>query len=72
MNQLAGMVYQAMGPVLGAVAAVFVIIIGHAFNFALSLLGSTVHSARLHFVEAFKSFFEGGGVPYKPFRIEKG
>lgn len=72
MNQLAGMVYHAMGPVLGAVAAVFVIIIGHAFNFALSLLGSTVHSARLHFVEAFKSFFEGGGVPYKPFRIEKG
>ncbi len=72
MNQLAGMVHSAAGPYLGGVLAVLVILIGHAFNFALALLGSTVHSARLHFVEAFKSFFEGGGVPYRPFRIEKG
>jgi len=72
MNQLAGMVYDVAGPYVGGVLAILVILIGHLFNFALGLLGSTVHSARLHFVEAFKSFFEGGGVPYKPFRIEKG
>jgi V/A-type H+-transporting ATPase subunit I len=72
MNQLAGMALAAAGPVLGVVPALFILVTGHTFNLALSLLGSTVHSARLHFVEAFKSFFEGGGVAYKPFKIERG
>lgn len=72
MNQLAGMVYGVAGPVLGIPLALIVLILGHTFNLALGILGSTVHSARLHFVEAFKSFFEGGGVEYKPFKIERG
>ncbi|HQI81471.1 MAG TPA: hypothetical protein PLR71_07910 [Deltaproteobacteria bacterium] len=72
MNQLAGMALKAAGPVLGIVPALCILLAGHTFNLALSLLGSTVHSARLHFVEAFKSFFEGGGVAYKPFKIERG
>jgi V/A-type H+-transporting ATPase subunit I len=72
MNQLALMVFQAAGPVIGGVIGFLIIIVGHTFNLLLSILGSTVHSARLHFVEAFKIFFEGGGLPYKPFRIEKG
>ncbi len=72
MNQLAGMVLSGAGPILGVPLALIVIIIGHTFNMALSILGSTIHSARLHFVEAFKSFFEGGGVEYKPFKIERG
>ena len=38
----------------------------------LSILGSTVHSARLNFVEAFKNFFQGGGTDYKPFKLERG
>jgi V/A-type H+-transporting ATPase subunit I len=72
MNQLAGMVLAGAGPVLGIPLAVIIMILGHTFNLALGILGSTVHSARLHFVEAFKSFFEGGGVEYKPFKIERG
>jgi V/A-type H+-transporting ATPase subunit I len=72
MNQLGGMVMSAGGKYAGPVLAVMVIIIGHIFNLALSILGSTVHSARLHFVEAFKSFFQGGGIEYKPFKIERG
>ena len=72
MNQLALMVLNAAGPVVGIPLAVIVMILGHTFNLALSILGSTVHSARLHFVEAFKSFFEGGGTEYKPFKIERG
>jgi len=72
MNQLAGMVYDAAGPVIGAVLAVLLLILGHTFNLALSILGSTVHSARLHFVEAFRSFFRGGGIQYKPFKVERG
>jgi len=72
MNQLAVMVFHAAGPVIGGVIGFLIIIAGHTFNLLLSILGSTVHSARLHFVEAFKIFFEGGGIEYKPFRIEKG
>lgn len=72
MNDLAGMVHRAAGPVVGAVLGFFVLILGHSFNLALSVLGSTVHSARLHFVEAFKSFFRGGGIEYKPFKVERG
>ena len=72
MNQLAGMVVAAAGPYLGTALGIMVILLGHTFNLLLGILGSTVHSARLHFVEAFKSFFEGGGTDYKPFRIERG
>ncbi|MBN2320727.1 MAG: hypothetical protein JXR49_16725, partial [Acidobacteria bacterium] len=72
MNLLAGMVYSGAGPIIGGIFAVLILIVGHGFNFALSLLGSTVHSARLHFVETFPSFYEGGGVEYKPFKIERG
>jgi len=72
MNQLANMALTGAGPILGVPLALLIVVLGHTFNLALSLLGSTVHSARLHFVEAFKSFFEGGGVEYKPFKIERG
>lgn len=71
MNMLASMVFHAAGPVIGGIIGFIIIIGGHTFNLLLSILGSTVHSARLHFVEAFKIFFEGGGVQYKPFRVEK-
>jgi V/A-type H+-transporting ATPase subunit I len=72
MNQLAMMALHGAGSVIGLPAAIFIMILGHSFNLALGILGSTVHSARLHFVEAFKNFFEGGGVEYKPFKIERG
>lgn len=73
MNQLANMALAGIGPIVGIPVAIIIIVVGHTFNLALSLLGSTVHSARLHFVEAFKSFFEGGGIEYKPFKkIERG
>jgi V/A-type H+-transporting ATPase subunit I len=72
MNQLAVMVVGAAGPVIGLPLAVIIIILGHTFNVTLGILSSTIHSARLHFVETFKSFFEGGGIEYKPFKIERG
>jgi V/A-type H+-transporting ATPase subunit I len=72
MNDLAGMVHQAGGTIVGPILAVLVLVLGHTFNLLLSILGSTVHSARLHFVEAFKSFFQGGGIEYKPFKVERG
>jgi V/A-type H+-transporting ATPase subunit I len=71
-NQLAGMAMDAAGAIVGSVIAVVILVGGHIFNLLLGMLGSTVHSARLHFVEAFKSFFSGGGIEYKPLKIERG
>ena len=72
MNQLARMTYDAMGPIFGLFFGFLLLVFGHAFNLVLSVLGSTIHSARLHFVEAFKSFFQPGGIEYKPFKVERG
>lgn len=72
MNQLAAMVVGATGPVIGLPLALLIIILGHSFNLTLGILSGTIHSARLHFVEAFKNFFTGGGIEYKPFKIEGG
>jgi V/A-type H+-transporting ATPase subunit I len=72
MNQLAAMVLGAAGPVIGLPLALIIIVLGHSFNLTLGILSGTIHSARLHFVETFKNFFTGGGVEYKPFKIEGG
>ncbi len=44
-----------------------ILIIGHAINLVLGLLGSFLHSLRLEYVEFFTKFFKGGAEPYKPF-----
>ena len=46
---------------------VLILIIGHIINIMLGLLGSFLHSLRLHYVEFFTKFFHGGAEKYKPF-----
>ena len=53
--------------VLGTIAAVVVLVLGHAFNFAMAVIGSVVHPARLQLLEFLDTFFEGGGRPFAPF-----
>ena len=50
----------------GYVAAVVVLILGHAFNLAVNVLGAFVHSARLQYLEFFNKFFTGGGASSAP------
>jgi V/A-type H+-transporting ATPase subunit I len=52
-------------PALGIAAAVTL----HAVNFAMGLFSPTVQALRLHYVEFFDKFFEGGGKPYEPFAL---
>ncbi len=39
----------------------------HAVNFSLGLLSPLIASLRLHYVEFFEKFYEGGGRRYQPF-----
>jgi V/A-type H+-transporting ATPase subunit I len=53
--------------VLGAIAFIIIVLAAHVFNFLVSALGAFVHSIRLQYVEFFGKFYEGGGIPFKPF-----
>ena len=56
-------------PIIGIIIAVLVFIIGHLFNMVISGMGAFIHSTRLQYVEFFTKFYEGGGTPFKPFKI---
>lgn len=57
------------GLIGGFIGMLVVLIAGHAINIFMSGLGSMVHPLRLTFVEFYKNAgFEGGGLPYNPFR----
>jgi V/A-type H+-transporting ATPase subunit I len=70
-----GSVINAMGSLLGfnvvgIIVLIIVFIVGHVFNIAINALGAFVHASRLQYVEFFGKFYEGGGQPYEPFKIE--
>ncbi len=48
-----------------------ILVIGHGFNLFLSMLGAYVHTSRLIYVEFFSKFYEGGGKPFKDFKIKE-
>ncbi len=60
-----------MIPWLGVPIAIVVFIVGHLFNVAMNGLGAFIHTTRLHFLEFFTKFYEGGGKTYKPFLAER-
>jgi len=66
MNILAGMVVELPWGI-GILAAAAILVVGHAFNIAINILGAFVHSARLQFVEFFSKFYSAGGNVYSPF-----
>jgi V/A-type H+-transporting ATPase subunit I len=55
--------------VLGPIVMVLILLIGHALNIFMNVLGAVVHPMRLTFVEFFKNAgYTGGGKAYQPFK----
>jgi V/A-type H+-transporting ATPase subunit I len=52
-----------------AAIGVTVAVLLHAINFAMGLFGPTIQALRLHYVEFFDKFYEGGGKPYAPLTL---
>jgi len=59
-NELAG----SFGVVI---VGIIIALLIHALNLALGAFSPTIHSLRLHYVEFFRKFYEGGGRPFEPF-----
>ncbi len=57
------------GSFIGNIFMLVFLLFGHTFNIAINVLGAYVHSSRLQYVEFFGKFFDGDGMPYKPFRV---
>ncbi|MDL2237519.1 V-type ATP synthase subunit I [Christensenellaceae bacterium OttesenSCG-928-K19] len=55
---------------VGIIFFVVVFILGHIVNFALNALGAYVHTMRLQYVEYYAKFYEGGGEPFRPFKMD--
>ena len=55
--------------VVGVIAFAVIFVAGHAMNLAINMLGAYVHCNRLHYVEFFKQFYEGGGKLFTPFAV---
>ncbi len=67
-NMLATIIVDTFcgGAWFGWIIAVPVLIIGHAFNLAINLLGAYVHDSRLQYIEFFGRFYDGSGHAFKP------
>lgn len=73
-----GLATGVIGMVFNTIAAMFfdkvmlipfgiiVLLIGHTFNIAINVLGAYVHTCRLHYIEFFSRFYEGGGKLFRP------
>lgn len=55
--------------IVGAVMLVIIFLLGHTLNLLINLLGAYVHTNRLHYVEFFQKFYEGGGKKFTPFGL---
>lgn len=65
---LARVANDLVGIVGNVIVGMLLAILIHALNLVLGAFSPTIHSLRLHYVEFFRKFYEGGGRAYQPYR----
>ncbi len=65
-NGLAAPAFNS-GTALGLAAGTAILVFGHTFNTFIKILEGFLQGIRLHYVEMFGKFYEGGGKKYAPF-----
>ncbi|MCQ2144070.1 MAG: hypothetical protein MJY56_08405 [Bacteroidales bacterium] len=64
-----GVMARGDGGVVGWIAFILIVVIGHTLNIAMAALGAFVHPLRLNFLEFFKnSDYDGSGRKYNPLK----
>lgn len=67
---LVAMVYGGPGGAVGLVLAIVglvLFVLTQAFVFVLGVFSSSIQAIRLNYVEFFNKFYQGGGIPFRPF-----
>jgi len=54
-------------PLVGPIIAVALFITTHSVMLLMNPIGAFVHSLRLHYVEFYGAFYDGGGIEFQPF-----
>jgi V/A-type H+/Na+-transporting ATPase subunit I len=65
-NQLASQIAKGL-PGIGILAAILVLLFGHAINVALGILSGVVHGLRLNYIEFFGWALSEEGYPFRAF-----
>jgi V/A-type H+-transporting ATPase subunit I len=55
--------------IVAIIAMCLIFLVGHLTIFILAIMTAGIHGIRLHYVELFGQFYEGGGMKFSPLRI---
>ncbi len=65
------MVANELGGSMDVLAVgILIAVLLHTLNIMLAMFSPSIHSVRLHVVEFYSKFYQGGGLPYQPFSSE--